>query len=379
MSFTAGFYHILVVEEGGVLWACGGNENGQLGDGTHDDKPVPVRVMEDVRAVAAGAHHSLVLKSDNTLWAMGENSEDQLGDGTKEVRNQPVKVCADVIAIAAGDSHSLVVKGDNTLWAMGGNDCGQLGDGTKENRHQPVKVMEGVHCICSTHADMETTSIVQKDCGALFAMGSIYGFNFEVEADVDSPIEVMANIRVASRKRKRDVHQCGKVMLQMWEARQFADAVVRCGASEIPVHRAILSAASEVFAAMFQQGMHEGTACKVVIQNAPAEAVEQMIKWVYTAEPPEMQSAAAVMHLANQYAVHDLTQMCAQMLRDEMDATNALETMRSMWLLREQDGLQEVWSDVRTHFWKLTNGSTQLKGQIESSLMEQLLLQAGAG
>jgi hypothetical protein len=72
---------------------------------------MPVKGLEDVVAIAAGASHSVALKTDGTVWAWGGNSSGQLGDGTFEDRSLPVQVngIAGCFAIAAGGRQSLAV------------------------------------------------------------------------------------------------------------------------------------------------------------------------------------------------------------------------------------------------------------------------------
>jgi hypothetical protein len=67
-------------------------------------------VDEEVQAISAGWLHALYIKNDGTLMAMGGNDSGQLGDGTETRRLLPVEVDRDVLAIAAGSSHSLYIK-----------------------------------------------------------------------------------------------------------------------------------------------------------------------------------------------------------------------------------------------------------------------------
>ncbi len=43
-------------------------------------------------SIAAGKGHSLAVKSNGTLWAWGGNEVGQLGDGTLKMRNSPVQI-----------------------------------------------------------------------------------------------------------------------------------------------------------------------------------------------------------------------------------------------------------------------------------------------
>src|SRR5207237_805117 len=101
-----------------------------------------IATLSSVIASAAGSVHSLALKNDGTVWSWGGNTNGQVGDGTTNQRTSPVQVTtlSSVIAIAAGADHSLALKSDGTIWTWGKNSSGQIGDGTTTNRPSPTQV-----------------------------------------------------------------------------------------------------------------------------------------------------------------------------------------------------------------------------------------------
>lgn len=134
VAISAGGYHALALKSDGAVFAWGWNISGQLGTGTTDwgrTTPVQVIGLTGITAIAAGGWygHSLALRQDGTVWAWGNNSAGQLGDGTVEQRLIPVQVpgLSNVAAIAAGFFFSAAAKGDGSLWTWGANDFGQLG------------------------------------------------------------------------------------------------------------------------------------------------------------------------------------------------------------------------------------------------------------
>jgi len=157
VAVSAGGRHSLFLAADSTVWAVGNNYNGQLGDPATNNQSVRrvVKVkgpdgtspLRGVIAIAAGSWHSLFLTKDGRVWATGRNDEGQLGDGTTQNRRIVVPVVkADgspfdsVIAIAAGDEHSLFLRQDGSVWAVGYNAVGQLGDGTLQRRLTPVRV-----------------------------------------------------------------------------------------------------------------------------------------------------------------------------------------------------------------------------------------------
>jgi len=98
VSIAAGGAHSCALKFDGKVYCWGKNNLGQLGDGTHQDRVIPQPVagdFGDVVDITAGTHyysHTCAMKKDNSFWCWGGNNEGQLGDGTTVNRSTPVKV-----------------------------------------------------------------------------------------------------------------------------------------------------------------------------------------------------------------------------------------------------------------------------------------------
>lgn len=194
---AAGYRNIFAIKTDNSLWAWGNNDDGELGVGDTDDRNEPVKVMDGVSQVAAGYSHSLALKSDGSLWAWGYNYDGRIGDGTFGSGNgktSPVKVMENVKQVAAGDFHSLALKTDGTLWAWGYNGNGQLGIGSYDyNAHStPVQIMSGVSKIAAG----DYFSLAIKTDGSLWAWGRNWDGQIGdgTDTEQDSPVKVMAGV-----------------------------------------------------------------------------------------------------------------------------------------------------------------------------------------
>ena len=76
------------------MWAWGGNDAGQLGDGTTVGKRFPTQIGTDTDwvDVAGGLFHSMALKANGALFTWGTNETGQLGNGNfseTELVNSP--------------------------------------------------------------------------------------------------------------------------------------------------------------------------------------------------------------------------------------------------------------------------------------------------
>src|SRR5262249_23514164 len=94
------------------------------------------------KQVSAGNGYSLAIKTDGTLWGWGGNNHGQLGNGTTVSQNVPVQIggANDWKQVAASFGHSVAIKTGGTLWAWGENSHGELGDGTNTDRYLPVQI-----------------------------------------------------------------------------------------------------------------------------------------------------------------------------------------------------------------------------------------------
>ncbi len=108
--------------------------------------PGVVTGIGPVKSAVLGANHVLLLMKDGTVLASGGgnggNNYGQLGDGTTTGRSdlRPVPGLANVVSVAAGFYASYLVLDDGTIRAFGRNQFGQLGDGTRTDQLSPVIV-----------------------------------------------------------------------------------------------------------------------------------------------------------------------------------------------------------------------------------------------
>ncbi|HXU02172.1 MAG TPA: hypothetical protein VN903_14500, partial [Polyangia bacterium] len=131
---------------GGVkCW--GRDERGELGDGSNTvSRETPADVLgltAGVKAIAAGGQHTCALMTAGGVKCWGGNELGQLGDGSTVDRNVPVDVVGlgpEVVALSAGDAHTCALTATGGVKCWGRNFNGQLGDGTLTERLVPTDV-----------------------------------------------------------------------------------------------------------------------------------------------------------------------------------------------------------------------------------------------
>ncbi|HPR35442.1 MAG TPA: hypothetical protein PKY64_07190 [Anaerolineaceae bacterium] len=144
---------------GGGVKCWGFNEDGELGNNSTTNSPVPVDVSglaSGVSAIATGYYHACALMTaDGSVKCWGYNGYGQIGDGTDTNRLVPTQVVglgAPAIAISAGGNHTCALLNDGSIQCWGKNYDGELGigDDDPDLSVTPVTVIDEIGSVMGT-------------------------------------------------------------------------------------------------------------------------------------------------------------------------------------------------------------------------------------
>ena len=154
-AVAAGEDHSCAVVVGGQVACWGGNDTGQLGYITTEDRsatPVLVSGVSGVTAVAAGTGFSCAVLTDGQITCWGDNWAAQLGGYTPYQESYTPVLVSEIsgaTSAAAGYLHACAVSSvsldpsglpPGLVLCWGTNDAGQLGDSTSSDEYRATYV-----------------------------------------------------------------------------------------------------------------------------------------------------------------------------------------------------------------------------------------------
>jgi RCC1 and BTB domain-containing protein len=136
----------------GALYACGGNDSGQLCLRDMGESRtlcfIPPSVVGPVVYVAAGCSHTYVISSSTAVFGCGSNDRGQLAVAEAE-DSAPSRAywmqCSSfarlkITQVACGESHTMALTADGEVFAWGAGDGGRLGLGDVRSRVVPAQI-----------------------------------------------------------------------------------------------------------------------------------------------------------------------------------------------------------------------------------------------
>ncbi|XP_043510230.1 X-linked retinitis pigmentosa GTPase regulator-like [Frieseomelitta varia] len=150
VQITAGSHHSLALTSDGGVFAWGSNLEGQLGLPDVSglvNKPTKVHIPEPVKQISAGYYHSTFLTESGLVYVCGESESGKLGidvSFSTQVAPKQMQLPSPALHVACGGHHTVILAENGSLYCTGSNSTGQLGLGTNlTDLHTPKLLPRG--------------------------------------------------------------------------------------------------------------------------------------------------------------------------------------------------------------------------------------------
>ena len=166
---------------------------------------------------------------------------------------------------------------------------------------------------------MELSRLVSINTDLLFDEDG----SFIVEADL--LVEMKRN--EAENSALKNSKYCDE-MKSIFNDEKNSNVIVIAADREFKCHKAILSARSEVFKNTLAHNTVERNTNTIVIKETSVQAVEDMLKFIYSGDVPEDPKSltADLLHIANMHQLHPLVEACLKNLVDNLDVPSCIST-----------------------------------------------------
>ena len=152
VDLDEGTNHTVMLTNDGRAYAIGDNTYGQLSNGNNvpsETSPVAVRkdsenIFTGIKEIKAGDKTTVIVTTDGKVYACGMNDNNELGIENKEILDvntpQENKNIENVISANIGVNHVVAIKEDGEVYAFGYGKNGELGNRNDNNSITPVMV-----------------------------------------------------------------------------------------------------------------------------------------------------------------------------------------------------------------------------------------------
>ncbi len=185
-QISEGSYHTCGIYYNGEAYCWGSGSSGQLGnDGSSNvEKPSAVRsdstsdylYKKRLKTISSGVSSTCAIAYNNKIYCWGGNDYGQLGDGTKTSSFIPklIDEDKDYKSISVGFYHTCAIDLDSKVYCWGGNDYGQLGDNSNTDRFVPVAVKSDLNTDALYSKKIKSISTGQRNTCAIDSDGKAY-------------------------------------------------------------------------------------------------------------------------------------------------------------------------------------------------------------
>ena len=191
---------IIALKTDGTIWTWGSDTGGMLGQNTlagHLSSPVQVGILTTWKSISCGKYCMQSIRTDGTLWTWGGNNYGQLGDGTNISKSSPIQVGSLTTwnYIYCCYNNSFAIQTNGTLWSWGKDDYGELGHTVLEYKSNPVQIGTLTNWKQASSGNYNSARVISaaiKTDGTLWSWGrnSYGGLGQNNNIDLSSPVQV---------------------------------------------------------------------------------------------------------------------------------------------------------------------------------------------
>ncbi|MFP4187381.1 MAG: InlB B-repeat-containing protein [Acholeplasmataceae bacterium] len=159
IMISAGEGHVIALTSADRVLTWGLNGDGQLGDGSTDDRFEPMDIAldpdrfglqpgDEIDYVATGDYHTMALSSQGKVFVWGENGSGQIGNDTLDDAEDPVDITTKLDlasgvtmeSIDGGTGFTVLLTSTDQVLTWGQNTYGQLGNDSDDDSSIPVNI-----------------------------------------------------------------------------------------------------------------------------------------------------------------------------------------------------------------------------------------------
>ena len=174
LSVSCGGYHTIFQDYKGEIYACGNNDNGQLGLGHFNNQTTPILIPNlpsNIIQIVCGGNHNLFLDSDGDVFFIEGNQFSGIQNTNRHGVNQITNI-PPIQTISCIFHSSYLLDMEGNVWSFGNNRFGQLGLGDTTNRNDPTKI-EGLKDIQQiSHGPYGYHFLAKDSQNRIFASGN---------------------------------------------------------------------------------------------------------------------------------------------------------------------------------------------------------------
>lgn len=160
--------HVAAVTKDGSLYVWG---DYTVLNGEFTEVHVPVKIMDDVKAVCAGYRNYLILKTDGSLYFLGGNTDGRVCAEPGDAMQSPVKIMDDVASVTDINDTCYAITTDGSLYSWGISAGYLLGRSAQHDDPVPAKILDNVK---SVDAAGDVAGAITED-GSLYVWGYYIG------------------------------------------------------------------------------------------------------------------------------------------------------------------------------------------------------------